>query len=274
MLVRPWFLVGFAALTASGGWLAARGIGGDGPEQRSERSRDELSRLERLVARLEAEDRARRHDDTAEGSGDASRDARSDAAADQDAAAAAPVGESAAELLARLERDYQAARAQDRMGADSTDPLLLATNSETSTLPATVPAPLPATAEPAQALPAADQAVPSQAVPSVPQPVAVPQPMAVARLDQTNIGTIHNETHVHETHVHETQLNQVSMVTQYQQLLLIGASTSGSRSTSSSSSTAAPRKPGPSPNDSNPWASTDYSSHYANPWGPIFGRRP
>lgn len=161
-------------------------------------------------------------------------------------------GESAAEVLARLEREYKA---------------VLATRAEE--------------VRAAQAAPPEPEAVAiAREEPPAPQVIApllgAPEPAANAHLAQnSNVQIVQGDVvagDVHTTTVNETSTNQIA-IHQYQQLFLVSqGAVSGQRYAPSSAPPQ--RQRGPSPQDSNPWAGVDYGSHYANPWGSPFGRRP
>jgi hypothetical protein len=198
-----------------------------------------------------------------------------------DASSTEPGGELASELLARLEREYQASRlgapATPGANGNSTTSGSVADGSvangnvaDVAPAVATAPAP-PAAVAAAPALGAATRAraawTDETAAPAA-EPVRVADNRPVIVMGDVN------QTNIQQT-VNETTLNQVSVVTRYQQLLLVAPGLAGALGVNSPAPSAAPaRRPGPSPNDSNPWASTDYSSHYANPWGSPFGRPP
>ena len=183
--------------------------------------------------------------------------AEDDAAGDVTAEAAA--GEAAADILRRLEEDYRASLQRKHSefsqaalasnASQAADPLHAPLHDAPSQAPGvgqadqlpreTFPAPVAARAEPTQAV------------------------QGNVHYGDTNLTTL-QETHVQETHLSQTAIN-------YQQLFLLAPQ---AISNARVASPAPQRRPGASPQDSNPWASVDYGSHYANPWGSSFSGRP
>lgn len=173
-------------------------------------------------------------------------------------------GEAASDILRRLEEDYRASL--QRKPAEAKTALLSAAPADVSI----------GTASPElqrEALGAAtdgrDVAAPGPSVGQTREPgrFAQAEPPASAPSDVHYGDT--NVTTVHQTNVQETHINQTAIA--YQQLLLLAPQGVPS---SRSPSPAPQRRPGISPQDSNPWASVDYGSHYANPWGSSFSGRP
>ncbi len=182
---------------------------------------------------------------------DASQADEAEAAVGNDAEALS--GESAAEVLARLEREYKAvlaSRAEEVRAAQAVPP-----EPEASAVAREEP-PVP---------PRASAALPS----------ALDQATTARLAQNSSVQIVQGDVvagDVHTTTVNETYTNQIA-IHQYQQLLLVSqGGVSGQRY--APSSPPPPRQQGPSPQDSNPWAGVDYGSHYANPWGSPFGRRP